>query len=137
MRSVLADTNLLLSLITDRDAAQQEAAVHLFEAAAARRTLTVLHQQVLTEMVYVLRTVYERPDREAALALEKLLGLPGTEIVDAVPWHRLLRLWPSEVGEFPDAILAAVALETRAEVATFDRRLATRLKRLGVVTYWR
>ena len=53
MSRVLVDTNVLISFLTDRDLRQQEQAAKLFSRGRSTDVL-LLHQAVLTEMVFVL-----------------------------------------------------------------------------------
>ncbi len=54
MMRILLDTNVLVSFLTDRDAAQQEVAAGLFAQAAQNRARIILPQITATEMVFVL-----------------------------------------------------------------------------------
>ena len=136
MKRVVIDTNVLTSFLTDRNAEQQAQATELFEAAAEGGTELILHQMVISEMVYVLRNLYEVDVAEIAGMIDDLLCYPGVRPVDDVVWSRVLQLWPDEFKDFADAALAAVALEERYEaVATFDRAFARRLRGAGFGTW--
>ena len=133
MRRIVLDTNVLVSFLTDRDAAQQERAAELLEGAVRGEHRLVLPQIVATELVYVLGNLYERPPKEVAGVLVDLLATPGVEPVDELPWPLLLDLWPATVAGFADAAITAVAKAGRHEaVATFDRAFAARLEALGL-----
>lgn len=137
MRRVLVDSNVLLSYLTDREPRQRRLAADLIEGAAANGVVLLLHQQVLSELVFVLRRLYDRGAQEAAATLAELLALPSAEPVDALPWTRLLELWPAELPDFADACLAAAARAAQADaIATFDRSFSARLRRLPIAAYW-
>jgi predicted nucleic acid-binding protein len=137
VKRVLVDTNVLLSFLTDRNAAQQRQAAALLEEAASGVSQLLLHQIVLTELVYVLRNLYAREPREIGDLLRDLFELPGVDAVDALPWPRVLELWPSSLKDFADAALVAAGLQHRADaVATFDRELARKLGRFRLGDYW-
>ena len=137
MKSVLLDTNVLLSFLSDRDLDQQEKAAHLFAAAANREMRIDLHQIVVTEAVYVLTNSYEQSADAVSDVIGSLLALPGVVSVDLAPWRRVLGAWPRPFRDFADAMLAAFAKETRVDaVATFDRRFASSLKRQGIESVW-
>jgi len=59
------------------------------------------------------------------------------QIVDDCPWKRVLEIWPVAMPGLTDATIVAVALSNRYEaVATFDRKLAAKLKDLGLAPYF-
>lgn len=136
MRSVVLDTNVLVSFLTDRDAEQQARAAELLERGARRELSLVLPQIVATELVYVLTNLYERSASETAGILGELLGTPGVEAVDELPWPLVLDLWPATLSGFADAALVAVAQGGKHDaVATFDRQLRRALEEIGPEAY--
>jgi predicted nucleic acid-binding protein len=137
MKRIVVDTNVLVSFLTDRDARQQARAARLFDAAAAGEVQIILHQLVVTELIYVLRTVYAVDAAEVAATLHDLLALPGVVPVDELPWPAVLALWPRRIEGFVDAALVAVTRAGKHDaLATFDDRLRRRVSRLGVSTAW-
>lgn len=137
MKTIVLDTNVLLSFLTDRDAQQQEKAARLLDGAAAGELMLVLHQMVITELVYVLRNLYGAAATDIAATVEEILGMPGIAPIDEIVWSLVLDLWPAKIADFTDAALAAVAAHGRYDaVATFDRRFARRLVRQGAAVYW-
>ncbi|MGH9465345.1 MAG: PIN domain-containing protein [Thermoanaerobaculia bacterium] len=137
MRSLVLDTNVLLSFLTDRDPSQQQLAEKLFEAAARGELRLIVPQIVLVELTFVLRNLYQRSVEEIAETLSKALALPGVEPADPTAWALVLELWPRVVDGLPDALIAAVAKLGRHDgVATFDRRLARVLSTIGVESHW-
>jgi predicted nucleic acid-binding protein len=134
---IVLDTNVLVSFLTDRDPAQQARAAKLFAAAASGADELVLHQMVVSEMVYVLTNLYRLDASTVAAILADLLALPGVRPLDSVDWPAVLELWPGRFTDFTDACLAAVARQGRFDaVATFDRPFARRLAREGLTTVW-
>lgn len=137
MRQVVVDTNVLVSFLTDRDASQQEQADQLFEAAADGRLALMLHQSVITELIYVLTRLYGLDGAEVAAALGDLLAMPGVVTVDEIVWPLVLDIWPETISGFADAILVAVSQAGRFEtIATFDLKLAGSLKRHRLSSFW-
>lgn len=97
----------------------------------------VLPQLVLAELVYVLRNLDQVSRAETAATLRDLLALPGLRTVDALPWPRVLELWPARIPDFADAALAAVCEHERCDaIATFDTTFRRRLSRLGLASHW-
>lgn len=134
---IVVDTNVLVSFLTNRDERQQEQAGQLFREAAEGKCALILHQVVLSEMVYVLLTVYSISAQEVSQTLNDLLAMPGTLAVDSISWALLLSLWPDRIPTFADAALAAIVTQGGYdEVATFDRPLRSRLKRQGLRSHW-
>ena len=132
MTSVILDTNVVLSFLTDRNASQQRQSASLIESVGPEISL-VVHQQVLTEMVYVLVNHYGQSRALVRSMIEEFLALPATEVVDTVSWPRVLKLWPESYRDFTDAVLGDLAATRRhAAVATFDEVFARRLGRNGV-----
>jgi len=137
MKEILVDANVLLSFLTDRDERQQRLAAELFQAAAAGRGRLFLHQAALAEMVYVLLNLYRVDPGEAARTVGELLAMPGVTAVDEVSWPLVLDRWPHQVPAFGDAVLASVASQKGCDaVATFDLKFRSKLKRLGLTSYW-
>jgi predicted nucleic-acid-binding protein len=137
MQQILVDTNVLLSFLTDRSPAQQAHAAELFHEVAAGRCRAILHQNVLVELVFVLGNLYRVPSQEISAIVQDALGLPGIETRDRLFWPLVLELWPKVLPDFGDALLASVCRQSGADaIATFDRRFARRLGRLGLATLW-
>ena len=137
MKRVVLDTNVLVSFLTDRDAEQQAKAAALFESAAQGEVQLILHQMVISEMVYVLGNLYKVETQEIAGMLEDLLSSAGVIPVDEVLWTRVLEIWPGRFGDFADAVLAVATLEARYDaVATFDRQFVGQLRREELTPYW-
>ena len=105
--------------------------------AAAGELQVILHQTVAMELAYVLRNLYQMTSDDVAPLLRDLLALPGVVVSDRLPWSTVLDLWPSQVPDLADAILAAVASVDRCDaIATFDRTFRRRMAKLGVKSFW-
>jgi predicted nucleic acid-binding protein len=135
VKSVVVDTNVVLSFVTDRDPRQQRAAARLFERAASRERRVILPQVVLIEIVYVLQNLYRMPAPETAGLLDDLLAMPSVEVDNEVAWHTVLGIWPGRVRDFADAVLVTVARAGDHAVASFDRKLTRALRSLGVASH--
>jgi predicted nucleic acid-binding protein len=137
MTRVVLDTNVLVSFLTDRNLTQQAQAARLLTRAAAGEIQVILHQTVVMELAYVLRNLYSMSSEEVAPLLRDLLALPGVVVADRLPWSTVLDLWPSQIPDLADAILAAVASVDRCDaIATFDRAFRRRVAKLGVKSFW-
>ena len=135
---VIVDTNVLVSFVTDRNPTQRKSADLLLGAARDGEILLLLHQQVLSEVCFVLTQLYERPASEVREMLRSLVGSGFVAPVDALDWPRLLELWPAVLPHFGDACLAASVDAVGADsIATFDRVFVRRLRKLGITSYWK
>jgi predicted nucleic acid-binding protein len=136
VKSIVIDTNVVISFLTDRDLRQQEIAARLFEDAASARLEVVLHQAVITEVVYVLQNLYNQAPPTVAATIRDLMDMHGIAIADEMPWSRLFEIWPGRIETYADAALAAVAASGGHEyLATFDRGFRRQLNRLGIRPY--
>jgi len=138
VKRVVLDTNVLVSFLTDRNAEQQEQASALFEAASSGKTELVLHQIVISELVYVLGNLYGVEAAEIAEMLGELLTTPGVVPIDEVVWTHVFELWPRRISDYADAVLATVTHHGSYDsVATFDQRFRRQLLREGLSSFWR
>jgi predicted nucleic-acid-binding protein len=137
MSKVVVDTNVLLSFLTDRDERQQGLAAELFESAARGEHMLILHQLVLTEMVYVLQNLYNVGSKSVAIILQDLLAMPGVQPIDEVDWNLFLELWPQRVSDFADAGLTAVLRSGGYDsLATFDLSFSKAARKQGLSLFW-
>lgn len=137
LRHVVIDANVFLSVITERDAKQRAAAKALLVAAEEGELTVVLPQCVIFEIVHVLRNVYAVPAPYVASIIDDAIALPGVVIADECPWKRVLAYWPEPLSSVVDAAIIAIGIANRHDaVATFDRKLARQMKKLGIEPFW-
>lgn len=133
MRKYIIDTNALISFVTDRNMAQQEVVAPFFEAASRLRCTLVCHQFVLTEFVFVMDKVYGTPKETINTMLKDFIAMPGVELYQQTDFRVLLSFWPSNIGDFGDALVAATAKAVKGSVVvTFDEKFKSGLKKLGL-----
>ena len=136
MKIFIIDTNALISFITDRNPAQQDKIAKVLDLAARLKVRVLCAQNVLTEFVYVMDTVYGTPKAAIRDIIKAFANLPGVEIVHQLSLKTLFTFWPEKVPDYGDAIIAALCQDTRgSSVATFDRKFKTKLVRLGLAVY--
>jgi predicted nucleic acid-binding protein len=136
MKKVVIDTNALISFVTDRNPAQQEKISAVFEDAARLKVAILCPQNVLTEFVYVLEKTYRHPKPQIREMIGDFIALPGLRLIHDIDLESLLKLWPEQISDFGDAIVAVVCkTEKDATVATFDRKFARSLHAAGLSTY--
>lgn len=137
MKRVAVDTNVFVSFLTDRNPEQQALARNLFETSDSNELELILHQTVLTELVYVLGNLYSLDATEISKILGDLLASPGMRPLDDVVWLQVVDSWPETYQDFSDAILAAAMAHHGFDcIATFDQKFARALTREGVGLYW-
>ncbi|MFO7599144.1 MAG: PIN domain-containing protein [Candidatus Desulfacyla sp.] len=91
---------------------------------------------VLTEFVYVLEKIYRHPKPQIREMISDLIGLPGLRLTHEFDLESLLRLWPDQIPDFGDAIVAVVCkTEKVATVVTFDKKFVRSLHAAGLRTY--
>ena len=84
----------------------------------------------MTEIVFVLQSVYDVELRKVRGILRDLLDNPGFEFVPGYHAEELLTLWPSRIRDYGDAVFASAATVLGARVVTVDRAFARALDRL-------
>ena len=133
LKNCIIDNNALISFVTDRNPAQQDKIANLLDSAAQLKVRLLCPQNVLSEFVYVMDTVYGRRKAEIRDIVKDFVDLPGIEIVHEINLNTLFTFWPEKVPDYGDAIIAALCKDTRgSSVATFDRKFKAKLKQLGL-----
>lgn len=136
MKIHIIDTNALISFVTDRNPVQQNKIAKVLDFAVRLKAKVICPQNVLTEFVYVMDTVYGSSKSEIKDIVQAFVNLPGVEIVHEISLKTLFKFWPEKVPDYGDAIIAAICQETRGvSVVTFDRKFKAKLKQLGLSTY--
>lgn len=133
MKKNIIDTNALISFVTDRNPAQQDKIAKVLERAAQLKIGVLCPQNVLTEFVYVMDTVYGIHKHEIRDIVKDFIKLPGVEVVHEINLNTLFKYWPEKVPDYGDAIIAALCKDIRgSSVVTFDRKFSTKLKKLNL-----
>jgi predicted nucleic acid-binding protein len=133
LKNYIIDTNALISFVTDRNPAQQDKIAKVLDSAAQLRVRVLCPQNVLTEFVYVMDSVYRIGKIEIRDIVKDFIILPGVEIVHQISLKTLFTFWPEKVPDYGDAIIAALCKDIRgSSVATFDRKFKAKLKKLGL-----
>jgi predicted nucleic-acid-binding protein len=122
---IVADTNVLVRLLVDDDAAQADRAEAMLRAGPVRLLLTVL-----LELAWVLHASYRLPRPRVLAILRGLVALPMVEVEDPDRVARALD-WFEAGLDFTDALHLAAAAEDQAFV-TFDQDLVRRAGRLDL-----
>lgn len=135
MKKYIIDTNALISFVTDRNPAQQEIVAPLFAAAARSKCALICHQFVLTEFVFVMEKVYRTKKETIGDMVRDFIAMPGVELRQETNFDVLLSLWPYQVADFGDAVIATTGKAIKDAVfITFDEKFKAALKRLGMAS---
>ena len=129
MKQYTIDANGLISFVTDRNPGQREIVSRYFVAAANLEQEIVLVVNVITEFVYVLSRVYKISDEDINSMLGAMIETPGIAVEAAYDLETILRLWPEEIGDYGDAVVASFAIKKKIPAVTFDKNLKKLLKK--------
>ncbi len=121
MKRYVLDTNLVVRFLTGDHPTMSAAAASLFEECAAGRVDLLLEPTIVAEAVFVLTGFYQRPRAEVADALRDLitgcrLRVPNQQVI-----LNALERFKGTPVDFPDALVAAFAVQEGIPVASFDR----------------
>ncbi len=128
----MADTNFLLSYFTDRNLIQQKIATKYIESSFEGKSTIHIPETTLTELVYVLTSVYNRPVSEIKLMIHAIDRTPGI-FIDGVDLFQIFSLWPDPVKDWGDALLAVQSSYLNAGVLSFDRAFQKQLTLAGIL----
>ena len=134
MKKYCADTNFLLSFLTDRNVEQQTAAKKYFEKALRAEIEIIVVENVVTELVYVLQSVYRVSPDNIHEILQSLSLTPGIKIDTYFSLNELLQLWPEPVSDYGDALVIKYAKKNKTGILTFDKKMRNIMKKSGIKT---
>ncbi|NQU64056.1 MAG: PIN domain-containing protein [SAR324 cluster bacterium] len=136
MKKVIIDTNTLISFVTDRNISQQKKSEALFEEASRLKLTVLCHQNVLTEFVYVMEKIYKTRKEKINEIISDFILMPGMELIHEVEMKDVLKLWPTEIHDYGDALLAAFCKQTKnSSIATFDLKFQNAIKKRSLPIY--
>ena len=125
---VAVDTNVLVRLITQDDAAQVARAARLFQ-----REQVWIAKTVLVETEWVLRHLYGFSAQDTTDALQGLAGLSAVHLEDPLAVNQALS-WLDAGVDFADGLhLASCGEATR--FASFDARFMKNAAKLGFTRF--
>ncbi len=121
---IALDTNVVVRLFVEDDAAQTAAAAALVRRAKAAGAKLFVSEIVLCEFAWVLRSCYGRSRAEIVSALEVIGSLEQVECLAAREVAEAVRSFRTGRGDFADYLIREQGLAAGAAfVATFDRAL--------------
>lgn len=115
------DTNVLVRYLTQDDPQQTPLATQLIESLSVDAPGFVSHV-VLVETAWVLESCYDADAARVATVVETLLSVESILVDQAEVVWRALRQTKQAGGDFPDALVSALARHAGCEtVYSFDR----------------
>jgi len=135
-RNVVIDTNVFISLVTERDPVQRAKSEALLESAERGEIVIVLPQFIIFEFIHAVREFYDLSAEETKPLIADTMALPGVIVTDDCPWPQFFEHWSDLRPDVGDAAVLAVAIEHGYTLSTFDRKFANRAKTFGVAPYW-
>lgn len=132
MKRYIIDTNCLISYVTDRNVAQQEAIAKFFESAFRYEIKLVIIGNVMNEFVHVLMHVYNIPAEKVNIMFSDLIDSPGISFEHGFLPDPVLDVWPDRVKHYGDAVVGSYGDCSRTEILTFDAAFARELEKLKI-----
>ncbi len=121
------DTNVLVRLLVDDDAAQAEQAERFIASEETQGNPVLISLLVLLETEWVLRSRYELPKSRIIEALTALLDTQTFHLEDESAVARALHLWRQASAGFADCLIAERHLSLGAQATlSFDKQAARR-----------
>ena len=116
--TTILDTSVLVRHLTGDPPAQARRATSYLRSA----TDMVLLDVVLAELMFVLKSFYEKPRAEAANAARSAIAMTGVRVMDIDLLHRAIELYERGPLSFVDAYKVATAETWGIETVTsFDK----------------
>jgi predicted nucleic-acid-binding protein len=120
------DTNVLVRYLIRDDAEQTRRAVRFLEHECTNEDRGILNAVVLTELVWVLESVYRYQRPQIAIVIDGLLHTTQLKIEDSEDVSAALREY-ARGADFTDALIAAINRRLGCvHTVTFDRKAARR-----------
>ncbi len=128
MKQYVIDTNAMISFLTDRNSRQQAEIAEILNNAAQLKVKVLCPQNVLTEFVYVMDSVYGISRDLIKQLVQDFVAMPGITIIHELDLQTVLSYWPESIPDFGDAVVATVCRSIEnAVIVTFDKKLAKKL----------
>ncbi|RQW04538.1 type II toxin-antitoxin system VapC family toxin [candidate division KSB1 bacterium] len=132
MSTFILHTNCLLCFVTDRNLDQQETVQNILLSAAQMDKTLYIISNVITEFVHVLDSVYHTDQKTISALSGDWLDMPGIQYHPGYFPKTIFKLWPRQIPDYGDAVLAAATVKLRIPLYTFDRNFSTRLSKLSI-----
>ncbi|MCE9501920.1 MAG: PIN domain-containing protein [Leptospira sp.] len=135
MNKIVLDTNCILSFLKNRNEGQFEKMGQLFERISNLQLEAFVIGHVISEVVFVLGSLYSADKKSIHKIITGLLENPGVSFESGYFPRRIFGLWPKSFKDYGDAVIAAAAYELGLEVATFDTSFHKELSKQNIKSY--
>lgn len=132
MKSIVLDTNCLLSFLKNRNERQYHVMGSVFRRISDVELEGIITGHAVSELVFVMENVYHASRPQIHDVLTGLLDNPGVRFLEGYYIDLVLKLWPGHIKDYGDAIIASCAEKHGFEVMTFDEAFARSLKKCGI-----
>ena len=120
------DSNVLLRVLLDDDAAQAERARRLLATECSPQRPAFVNRAVLFEAVWTLSTGYRYSRAQLASAIELLLAAPALMIEDREAVETALDIFTTTRADFADCLIGVKNAASGCTIThTFDRKAAS------------
>lgn len=120
IKTYFADANIFLRFVLEDNLKLSQKAKGYFTDAREGKIKLVFTPEIIMEITYVLLKVYSIPKTKAAEYLSILIRTHYLEILNREILLNALEIYQKHSVDFVDALLYSCALESHAEVLSFD-----------------
>jgi len=129
------DTNILLRLLVQDEAAQHRACVNLLQIARKEGSVLHLLPVAVLEVVWVLEKVYRYPRSRIREIVEAILNTPELKVEKEAVFRKALSVYESQNIKFADALMAHWGIDLGlTTIYTFDEKHFRKIAGLEVRT---
>lgn len=121
MRTFFADTNLFIRFFLKDNALLTKKAKFYFLQARSKKIRLLIVSEIIPEIEYILRKVYQLTRKEIEKHLSSLVRTTYFEIERRNLWLEVLRIYPEIKVDLVDIFLFLIAKKEKAEVLSFDK----------------
>ena len=122
-RMVLVDTNVFLRIFVNENEHMFQECREVFELVAHGTIAAYTNTIALTEIQFVLTTIYRYPRERIKEALESVLSIPNIKITDDTDARLAIDAYGKTTIKFADCLLASSKRiqEGKCEILSYDR----------------
>ncbi|TGN00023.1 type II toxin-antitoxin system VapC family toxin [Leptospira dzoumogneensis] len=132
---LILDTNCYISFLNKRNQEQHEKMVLFWERISRLEYEVILTSHNISEIVFVFKSIYSIEQKEINQIVQDLLANPGVTFEAAYYPEIILSLWPKNIKDYGDGVLAAAGKVLEARIVTFDQEFIKSLKKLSMDSF--